>query len=245
LLRPDAERLWGFFERQQALGGFVLVGGTALSMHLNHRVSEDLDFMIPADKLPRAAIDGLKRLSHASGFTFVPNDRPASLAEFEDTGYDYYDYQQDYIVAGTVKVTFVAPDPEVKRLLQDGAPGHPRVASLEEIFRLKCIACANRSKTRDWLDMFVLLQQGLFQPLDVYRSFELAGVPSKFDIAMHRLCSGKVSLLDEGYQTLLTDPPSLLDMQLYFKAVRDEIEIEVARLKARSQIGPGAQDGIA
>jgi predicted nucleotidyltransferase component of viral defense system len=25
--------------------GFVLVGGTALTMHLGHRVSEDLDFM--------------------------------------------------------------------------------------------------------------------------------------------------------------------------------------------------------
>jgi hypothetical protein len=231
MLRPDTERLWHFLQRQASLGGFVLVGGTALSMHLDHRISEDLDFMIPAAKLPRHAIDGLRRLSHASGFNFVPNDSPESLAEFEDTGMDYHDYQQDYVVGGVVKLTLVAPDPEVNMLLRAGAPDRPRVASLEEIFRLKCIACANRSKTRDWLDMYVMLQRGLFQPLDIYRTFELAGVPAKFDIAMARMCSGKVALLDEGYESLLAEPPSVADMQAYFKRVRDEVEVGVARLK--------------
>ncbi len=231
MLRPDTERLWHFLQGQSGLGCFVLVGGTALSMHLDHRISEDLDFMIPAPRLPRHAIEGLKRMSHASGFKFVPNDSPQGLAEFEDTGMDYLDYQQDYVVGGTVKVTLVAPDPEVKVLLRAGAPDKPRVASLEEIFRLKCIACANRSKTRDWLDMYVMLKRGLFQPLDIYRTFELAGVPSKFDIAMGRMCSGKVSLLDEGYESLLPEPPSVADMQAYFQRLRDDVETEVARLK--------------
>lgn len=241
MLRPDTERLWRFLQRQSGLGGFVLVGGTALSMHLDHRISEDLDFMIPAARLPRHAIDGLKRLSHASGFNFVPNDSPEGLAEFEDTGMDYHDYQQDYVVGGSVKLTLVAPDPEVKVLLRAGAPDGPRVASLEEIFRLKCIACANRSKTRDWLDMYVLLQRGFFQPLDIYRTFELAGVPAKFDIAMARMCSGKVGLLDEGYESLLSEPPSVADMQAYFKFLRDDIEADVARLKALERMTQAAK----
>lgn len=238
MLRPDTERLWHFLKGQSTLTGFVLVGGTALSMHLDHRISEDLDFMIPVARLPRAAIEVLKRLSHASGFTFVPNDHPDGLAEFEDTGMDFHDYQQDYVVGGTVKLTLVAPDPEVKVLLRAGSPQGPRLASVEEIFRLKCIACANRSKTRDWLDMFVMLQRGLFQPLDIYRTFELAGVPSKFDIAMTRMCSGKVGLLDEGYESLLAKPPSVPEMQAYFRQVRDELETEVARLKAIERMAP-------
>jgi hypothetical protein len=244
MLRPDTARLWSFLERQSALGGFVLVGGTALSMHLDHRLSEDLDFMIPAAKLPRAAIDGLKRFSHASGFGFVPNDRAEGVAEFEDSGMDYHDYQQDYVVGGTVKLTLVAPDREVRVLLRAGVPQGPRVASLEEIFRLKCIACANRSKTRDWLDMYVLLQRDLFQPLDIYRTFELAGVPSKFDIAMGRLCSGKVGLLDEGYDSLLAEPPSLIEMSDFFKGVRDEIEVEVARLKSLERSASGRRGDL-
>jgi len=243
MLRPDTERLWRFLQGQSTLGGFVLVGGTALSMHLDHRISEDLDFMIPTPRLPRHAIEGLKRLSHASGFNFVPNDSPEGFAEFEDTGMDYHDYQQDYVVGGSVKLTLVAPDPEVKVLLRAGAPDRPRVASLEEIFRLKCIACANRSKTRDWLDMYVMLQRGLFQPLDIHRTFELAGVPAKFDIAMGRMCSGKVGLLDEGYESLLAEPPSVADMQVYFKRVRDEVEVEVARLKTLERMAPTAKVG--
>ncbi len=91
-------------------------------------------------------------MSHARGFNFVPNDSSEGLAEFEDTGMDCHDYQQDYMVGGCVKLT----------LLCAGAPDRPRVASLEEIFRLKCMACANRSKTRDWLDMQVMLQWACF-----------------------------------------------------------------------------------
>ena len=95
------------------------------------------------------------------GTGFVANDSPAGLLEFEDTGLDFLDYQQDYVVGGSVKVFLVAPDPEVLVLLRAGDPARPRVASLEEIFRLRCIVCANRSKTRDWLDMYVMLQRGL------------------------------------------------------------------------------------
>lgn len=223
----------------------MLVGGTALSMHLDHRISEGLDFMIPTPSLPRHAIEGLKRLSHASGFHFEPNDGSDGLAEFEVTGMDYHYYQQDYVVGGSVRLSLVAPNPEVKVLLRAGVPDRTRVASLEEIFRLKCIACANRSTTRDWLDMYVMLQRGLFQPLDIYRTFELAGVPAKFDIAMGRMCSGKVGLPDEGYGSLLAEPPSVADMRAYFKLVRDDIEIEVACLKSLERKAPttkGASD---
>jgi predicted nucleotidyltransferase component of viral defense system len=232
MLRPDTERLWRFLQSQSTLGGFVLVGSTALSMYLDHRISEDLDFMISTPQLPRSAIEGLKRFSHASGFTFIPNDSAEGLAEFENTGMDYHDYQQDYMVGGTVNLTLRVWSPEVKAMLCAGAPHAPRVASLEEAFRLKCMECANRAKKCDWLDMYVLLQRGLFQPLDIYRTFELAGVPLKFDIAIGRMCSGKVGLLDEGYECLLVEPTSLAEMQAYFKVVRDSIEVEVARLKA-------------
>ncbi len=237
MLRPDTERLWNFLKDQPALGGFVLVGGTALSMHLNHRLSEDLDFMIPATRLPRNAVDALKRVSAAAGFPFVANDSPAALEEFEDTGMDYHDYQQDFVVAASVKLTLVAPDPEVGVLLRAGAPGGPRVASLEEVFRLKCIACANRSKTRDWLDMYVMLQRGLFQPLDIFNAFVLAGVPSKYDIAIGRMCSGRPGPADEGYEALLPNPPSAAAMRDYFIAVRNGIEVEVARLRAQAREG--------
>lgn len=231
MLRPDTQALWDVLKSQSSLHGFVLVGGTALSMHLNHRLSEDLDFMYPDLSLPRDRINILKRVCAQEGIDFVSNDRPDALREFEDCGYDYYDYQQDYIAAGTVKVTFVAPEPEVKALLDPGDKSGPRVASLEEVFRLKCIACANRSKTRDWLDMYVLLTQGLFESYDIYTAFEKAGVPHKWQIALGRMCSGRIDLLDEGYESLLPAPPSVAEMAHYFESVRDQIEVRRAEVE--------------
>lgn len=231
MLRPETQRVWDHLSTNPLLGQFILVGGTALSMHLDHRISEDLDFMIGTPKLPRRKIDALNRECLAAGFVFRANDAPESINEFEDTGMEYLDYQQDYVVNEAVKLTFVAPDPEVSVLLNAGQPGKPRVASIEEIFRLKCIACANRSKTRDWLDMYLLLKQEYFQPIDIYKTFVMAGVPSKFDIAMSRMINGVVHVTDPGFECLLKDPPTVEQMQTYFADVLGQVQSEVARMK--------------
>ena len=231
MLRPDTERLWNFLKTEPALAHFVLVGGTALSMHLNHRVSEDLDFMISQARLPHRSIEILKRKAGVAGFQFAANDSPQGIAEFEDTGLEYLDFQQDYVVAGTVKLTLVAPDPEVSIHLHAGLGDRPRVAGLDEIFALKCMACADRSKSTDWLDLYVMLQRGLFQPMDIFRTFERANVPSKYDIAMMRMCSGKPSIHDEGFESLLSSPPTIPEMRDYFVLARDSIEAEITQLK--------------
>lgn len=234
MLRPDTEKLWTHLKDHAGLSGFVLVGGTALSMHLNHRVSEDLDFMAPVTRLPRKQIEALKKDCARSGFGFTPNDNLIGMREFEDTGLDYHDYQQDYVVGGSVKLTLVAPDAEVAVHLNAGQAGRPRVASLEEIFRLKCMACANRTKSRDWLDMYLLLRGEHFQPIDIYWTFERAGMTSKFDIAMSRMTQGTVGQADEGYETLLAKPPSVAEMQNYFGEVFDRVQYDVAKLRRGS-----------
>lgn len=233
-MRPDTERLWSLLKTQPELKGFTLVGGTALALHLGHRVSEDLDFMIKANKLPRRRIEALKRECAEAGFEFLSVDSVGALAEFEDTGMDYADYQQDYMVGGTVKLTLVAPDPEVARLLREGTESGPRIAGIDEIFQLKCIACANRTKSRDWLDVYMMLKAGYFQPSNIYLAFELAGVPSKLDIAMMRMTTGVPGITDEGYVSLLDNPPSLDEMRSYFKQVFNEMQIEVTAMKARA-----------
>lgn len=243
MLRPDTERLWQYLQANRALRGFVLVGGTALSIHLNHRISEDLDFMIPQTRLPRRQIDGLRRMAGEAGFPFVANDSIDGIREFEDTGMDYWDYMQDYVVAGTVKLTLVAPDPEVSALLLPGLEDRPRLATMDEIFKLKCIACANRTKSRDWLDIYVLLTGNYFKPADFYAAFEEAGVPMKFDIAMHRMCKDPIPESDEGYDTLLPNPPTITQMQKYFIGLKAQIEEDVALKKALAlrQESPGTQ----
>lgn len=230
MLRPDTEKLWAFLKDQEPLKGFALVGGTALSMHLDHRLSEDLDFMFAGNKLPTAQINVLKRISSQAGFGFVADDALKDLQDWEDTGYEPHDYQQNFIVGGAVKVSLFAPDQEVLRLM-DPMLEHDRVrvATLSEIFRTKCLVCADRSKTRDWFDVYTMLTHGSFFPMDIYDAFSRAQVPSKFDIARARMTHGSPGLNDEGFASLLSNPPSLIEMQSYFRGVFDEIETEVAR----------------
>lgn len=242
MLRPDTQRLWSHLQSEPALKGFVLVGGTALAMHLHHRLSEDLDFMFLGQKLPKGQIEALKRRALDAGFEFTANDAPAGVEEFINAGLDFSDYQQDYIVNGTVKVSLVAPEPENARQLEPVESPGPRIASLTEIFRLKCIVAADRSKTRDWFDLYLLLKQKHFEPIEVMRAFERAGAPGKYDIAMMRLCSGKPGLNDEGYEALVENPPTTEEMQRFFLETRDRIEQDVARRAMAAMKDQGARD---
>jgi hypothetical protein len=43
-MKPETEALARRLAGESLLGDLLLVGGTALSIYLNHRLSEDLDF---------------------------------------------------------------------------------------------------------------------------------------------------------------------------------------------------------
>ncbi len=51
-LAPETRSVWERLAGDHALGGVVLIGGSALTMHIAHRISEDLDFIIHSAKLP-------------------------------------------------------------------------------------------------------------------------------------------------------------------------------------------------
>ena len=213
MLRDDTQKLWSYLQPCGALRGFVLAGGTALTLHLGHRLSEDLDFMFVGKKLPRGQIEALKRICSLDGIEFEAADSVADIQEWEDSGMDLLDYQQNYVVAGAVKVSLWAPDQDVLRLMEPALQDAVRVASVDEIFRTKCLVCADRSKLRDWFDVYTLLQSCNFAPMDIYEAFERSGVPSKFDIARSRMTYGNPGLNDEGFSSLLPNAPTLQDMQ--------------------------------
>ncbi len=57
--KPLAEALAKHIAAESLLDHFLLVGGTALSIYLNHRLSEDLDFATTDKSLPKKAISTL------------------------------------------------------------------------------------------------------------------------------------------------------------------------------------------
>lgn len=66
------------------LNPFILIGGTALSLHIGHRVSEDLDFITLLRKLPRKALENLERELGARGHHITHDINPAAHVDFQN-----------------------------------------------------------------------------------------------------------------------------------------------------------------
>ena len=229
MLTPETKKIWNFFKEQPALDGFILVGGSALAMTISHRLSEDLDLVFPENRLPRRRLEALLRAASESGFDFQRNDDEAAMREFVHDGMDLHNYQQDFFVDNAVKVSFFAPEEPVRRILSShSANSKIRVASLLEIFRTKSLVSAARSKSRDWLDLYLLMRDHGFSIQDYQNAFREAGVPAQCDIGLARLCSGMPQRDDEGFAHLLKKPPSLDDMKRFFVEQRNKLEIDNA-----------------
>ncbi|HEV2331077.1 MAG TPA: nucleotidyl transferase AbiEii/AbiGii toxin family protein [Verrucomicrobiae bacterium] len=157
--------------------------------------------------MPRQRLDVLRRAAAESAFDFQPNDDEAAVMEFLHDGLDLHNYQQNFIVDEAVKVSFFAPDGPMRSIFSS-RPGNfkVRVASLGEIFKAKSLVSAMRSKTRDWLDLYLLMRDHGFSIQDYKTAFDEAGVPAQCDIGLARLCSGVPQRDDEGFEHLLATP---------------------------------------
>ena len=234
-LPPATEKLWHFARVQPALAGFTLIGGTALSLHLNHRISEDLDFVWLGTRLPRAKLNSFRRIAENAGFHLRPNDDEAAIDEFSIAGMELHDYQQDFVVNEVVKLSFFTADEAMSHVLSKSTAPAPVVATLPELFKTKCLVSAIRSKTRDWLDLYLLMREHGFTIRDYAEAFRQAGIASQCDMGLARLCSGKPAAHDEGYQHLLKEAPSLEEMQSFFIEQRNRLETDTAAQAFRSK----------
>lgn len=161
---------------------FRLVGGTALSYHINHRLSEDLDFFL-LKKLPRDDVDDFIEFCVE---TFgEKNVKPIPLSnsaiyDFEINCEDINDYQQDWNI-NSVKVTFAECSDNVglKDILGNDKfilDGNVKISSTDAIFKMKSLMFYKRVKSRDYFDLLTLYEKG-FSPKDtieLIRNYELA-----------------------------------------------------------------------
>jgi predicted nucleotidyltransferase component of viral defense system len=128
-LKPASEEL-----------GLYLAGGTAIALHLGHRISRDLDLFTnnPEVVLERARTV-LSRLSNAE----VTSISDATLAMRIDT-----------IPVDIVKYPYPLLNPPSE------GPGQFPVASLEDLATMKLAAAARRGIRRDFWDLYEIFQSG-------------------------------------------------------------------------------------
>lgn len=137
-----------------------LSGGTALTSHLQHRVSRDLDFFTEAPFDVRALNDALSAIG-----TFAPTlaDEGTLNGIFEDT-----------------KVQFL--DASFQRLLEPTTSfGGIRLASLADVLATKLKVIQDRGALRDYFDLMILddhisIEEGLTLLVEKYQPIAPAGV---------------------------------------------------------------------
>jgi Nucleotidyl transferase AbiEii toxin, Type IV TA system len=224
------------------LRGFTLIGGTALSLHLGHRISEDLDFLFPGPKLPTEVLKVLTTKLSGEGYVVQRDDDPCAYDEFQNDGMSLHEYSQSFVINGEVKLTFFTADAHQKKLLaQSGEEGFS-IASLEEIFGLNALVAANRSKSRDWLDLYLLCRDHGFTLGQWHSVYETAGYgESHFERALNRIVSGVISPIDPGFESLLEKPPTTAEIASFFEEKRRVYETkEAARALGEK---PSGSDG--
>ena len=223
---PETAALFHELQGETSLSQFVLIGGTALGLHIGHRISEDLDFITLRQKLPRAALKQTEALLMAHGHSIKHVDSADAYDDFANAGMDLRDFSQNWLIDGRVKVTFFTADDHHKRLLNDvGSSNGFRVASLKEVADLKAIVSTSRSKSRDWLDLLVLERDHNFGLREWKDAYDRAGLtPWHFENALKRICSGTPSQDDEGFQTLLSNPPSIQEIAARFRLLQENYE---------------------
>lgn len=173
-LAPNAAKLIDAVARLNCIKPYVLVGGTALSIQIGSRLSEDLDFMSWRSKRNE------KR----------EVDWPEIKRELATIGtidsFDLLDIDHVEFVVSGVKISFYA-NPNYSPLkevivLQDNL----RLADKTSIGAMKMEVMMRRSKFRDYYDIYSLLENGenLQEMMSLALSYSGHRLKSKNLIAM-------------------------------------------------------------
>lgn len=133
----------------ECIKDLLLCGGTGISIQLNHRLSEDLDFELIGTKKERPQLDfgGIIRE--------IKNIFPD--AEEELLGNDHF---LIFINNKKVKLSFFRPENPVKTISVGLKYNNLQVPDLQDLLGMKVFALCVRSVFRDYYDIFSLLESG-------------------------------------------------------------------------------------
>lgn len=141
-LPENTKRVLELLKNQPWMTPFCLVGGTALSLQIKHRQSEDLDFVIDTDAINLKSI--------------IRNIAQCVKGDYKVIRQD--DYQIDFLIKD-VKVTFFSTESvQIPFNLKDycQTEGFLNIANTDIIAVLKLAAIAQRNTMRDYYDLYYI-----------------------------------------------------------------------------------------
>jgi hypothetical protein len=223
------------------LAGFTLVGGTALTLQIGHRISEDLDFNIFGQKLPIRAIDGLLDELAAGGATIESLITSQQKLGFKiNTSENLDHYIQDYLIDGA-KVTFHSRNESDRPKAQiDYLKSAPRVIvseggfdvlGIDGLLVMKSIVVYDRVKSRDIYDLMVLTRDhghtldDIFAAIDAYQPIRNKDIEHFKSVVTGVIALDKD---DEGFSSIHLNV-KMVDVYKYFKKLINDHEVKVVQ----------------
>lgn len=190
-LAPQTGRLIEAVSRLECIKPFVLVGGTALSIQLKTRQSEDLDFM----RWQQEKNDTLD-----IGWPSIQRELE-TVGEVQDVQVSGFD-QVLFVVDG-VKISFyAAPRRRISTMHEIPYLNNIRLADVESIGVMKMEAMMRRSKFRDYYDIYSILKSGVDIHQLIPLALEHSGHRLKTKGLMAMLTNGDLFRKDEHFQQL-------------------------------------------
>lgn len=192
---PKAQQmLWGKLSPIKELD-FVLYGGTAIALQIDHRESVDFDFFSSTPLNKHKLVEKCPWLSSATTIQDEPDTWTVLCGEDDST----------------VKVSFFGG-------LTIGRIGEPMateddvlyVAALEDLFALKLSVILKRAEAKDYIDLVALLNTGMDLSTGLAGATALYGSgfqPSESLKAMTYFEDGDLSSLTDEAKEILTQAP--------------------------------------
>ena len=179
-LRQETIPVFEAVSQMEAIKNLYLCGGTAQSLQMKHRKSEDLDFELLGTRKERPMLD----------FSAISNE---VSSVFPDCKKEFLSKNQLQIfVNGNVKLSFFRPENSIPELGKGFVYNNIVTPSLQELLGMKLFTIAVRSAFRDYYDIYALLKEGY----DLAKGVEYAGKFSRHTIHSKFIYS---ILLNENY----------------------------------------------
>jgi predicted nucleotidyltransferase component of viral defense system len=190
-LAPQTSEVFERITCLECIKSFVLVGGTALSLQLNKRQSEDLDFMCwkkSAKDKPEVPISSIKREIEAA----------ADIESMEIGGFNFV----SFVVEGVKLSFYAAPRKRIPSMQVIPFKNNLQLADIKSIGAMKMEAMLRRSKFRDYYDIYTILHEGVDIQEMIEMALEHSGHLLKRKNLLAMLCDGERFRKDKTFMQL-------------------------------------------
>ena len=208
-LAPHTEKIIEQISLLECIKPFVLVGGTALSIQLQTRQSEDLDFQ----RWKTGKDDNLD-----IGWNNIQNQL-ATVGEIQHV--DVFGFDQVTFMINDVKVSFyAAPRKRIPTMQEVPYLNNIRLVDVESIGIMKMEALMRRSKFRDYYDIYSILKNGADINRLMTGALQHSEHKLKTKALMMMLTNGRLFHKDEQFKTLQpVYDVNATDIQEYIKTL--------------------------